>query len=159
MQFPMEFDWIAPSGRALLTSFMADHYSAGWWMDAAPTLEAAEAEVHRLFTELASLAATKNVLLPVGTDYTPPNKWVTAIHRDWNQPLRLAEVHHGDPARLLRRRARGAGRERPPVLAADAGHEPDLHGQGRLVHRHQAGAAESPRTPCMAARSSPRSPP
>ena len=31
------------------------------------------------------LAATKNVLLPVGTDYTPPNKWLTAIHRDWNQ--------------------------------------------------------------------------
>jgi alpha-mannosidase len=85
MQFPMEFDWIAPSGRALLTSFMADHYSAGWWMDAAPTLEAAEEEVHRLFTELSSLAATKNVLLPVGTDYTPPNKWVTAIHRDWNR--------------------------------------------------------------------------
>ena len=53
MQFPMEFDWIAPSGHALLTSFMADHYSAGWWMDAAPTLEAAEEEVHRLFTELA----------------------------------------------------------------------------------------------------------
>ena len=25
------------------------------------------------------------MLLPVGTDYTPPNKWVTAIHRDWNQ--------------------------------------------------------------------------
>ena len=84
MQFPMEFDWIAPSGRALLTSFMADHYSAGWWMDAAPTLADAEAEVHRLFTELATLAATKNVLLPVGTDYSPPNKWMTAIQRDWN---------------------------------------------------------------------------
>ena len=50
-----------------------------------PTLEAAEVEVHRLFTELATMAATKNVLLPVGTDYTPPNKWLTAIHRDWNQ--------------------------------------------------------------------------
>jgi alpha-mannosidase len=85
MQFPMEFDWISPSGRSLLTSFMADHYSAGWWMDAAPSLEAAEAEVHRLFTELATMAATKNVLLPVGTDYTPPNKWLTAIHRDWNR--------------------------------------------------------------------------
>ena len=80
----MEFDWIAPSGRALLTSFQADHYSAGWWMDAAPTLEAAEAEVHRLFTELATMAATKNVMLPVGTDYSPPNKWVSAIQRDWN---------------------------------------------------------------------------
>ena len=85
MQFPTEFDWISPSGRALLTSFMANHYSSGWWMDASATLEEAEAEVHRLFTELAALAATKNVLLPVGTDYTPPNKWLTAIHRDWNR--------------------------------------------------------------------------
>jgi alpha-mannosidase len=83
MQFPMEFDWIAPSGRALLTSFMANHYSAGWWLDAATTLEDAEDQAHRLFTELATLAATKNVLLPVGTDYTPPNKWLTPIHRDW----------------------------------------------------------------------------
>ena len=24
------------------------------------------------------------MLLPVGGDYTPPNKWVTAVHRDWN---------------------------------------------------------------------------
>ena len=84
MQFPMEFDWIAPSGRALLTSYMADHYSAGWWMDAALDLAAAEAEVYALFLDLAALSATKNVLLPVGTDYTPPNKWVTAIQRDWN---------------------------------------------------------------------------
>jgi alpha-mannosidase len=84
MQFPTEFDWIAPSGRALLTCFQADHYSAGWWMDSAATLEQAELEVHRLFTELSSLAATRNVLLPVGTDYSPPNHWVTAIQRDWN---------------------------------------------------------------------------
>jgi alpha-mannosidase len=85
MQFPTEFDWIAPSGGALLTCFMANHYSAGWWMDSSASLEDAEAEVHRLFSELAVLAATKNVLLPVGTDYTPPNKWLTAIHRDWSR--------------------------------------------------------------------------
>ena len=30
------------------------------------------------------MALTRNVLLPVGTDYTPPNAWVTEIHRDWN---------------------------------------------------------------------------
>ena len=78
MQFPTEFDWVAPSGRALLTCFMADHYSAGWWMDSSPTLEEAELEVHRLFTELAPLAATRNVLLPMGTDYSPPNRWLTA---------------------------------------------------------------------------------
>jgi alpha-mannosidase len=85
MQFTSEFDWIAPSGRSLLTSFMPDHYSAGWWMDAAISLEQAESEVHRLFRDLRPEATTKNVLLPVGTDYTPPNRWVTAIHRDWNR--------------------------------------------------------------------------
>jgi alpha-mannosidase len=85
MQFPTEFDWMSPSGRSLLTCFQAAHYSAGWWMDAAPTLEEAELQVHRLFDELAVDAATKNVLLPVGSDYTPPNKWVTAIARDWNR--------------------------------------------------------------------------
>jgi alpha-mannosidase len=85
MQFATEFDWVAPSGRALLTSFMADHYSAGWWMDSAVSLDEAESEVHSIFTELSQVAATRNVLLPVGTDYTPPNKWLTAIHRDWNR--------------------------------------------------------------------------
>ena len=84
MQFPTEFDWVAPSGRALLTSFMADHYSAGWWLESSPTLEQAIAEVHRLFTELAPLAATRNVLLPMGTDYSPPNRWQTAVQREWN---------------------------------------------------------------------------
>src|SRR4029078_11376470 len=63
---PRELDWIAASGRALLTSFMADHYSAGWWMDAAPTLEAAEAEVHRLFTQLAAMAGTTTGMMTGG---------------------------------------------------------------------------------------------
>ena len=33
MQFASEFEWIAPSGRGLLTHYMPAHYSAGWWMD------------------------------------------------------------------------------------------------------------------------------
>jgi alpha-mannosidase len=84
MQFPTEFDWVAPSGRALLTSFMADHYSSGWWLESSTTLGQAMTEVHRLFTELAPLAATRNVLLPMGTDYSPPNRWQTAMERAWN---------------------------------------------------------------------------
>ena len=84
MQFPSEFDWVAPSGRALLTSYMPNHYSAGWELENAPTLAEAEAEAFRLFRELQPVAATRNVLLPVGTDYTPPNRWITSIHRDWN---------------------------------------------------------------------------
>jgi alpha-mannosidase len=83
MQFCSEFEWIAPSGRGLLTHYMPAHYSAGWWMDSSTSLTEAENATYALFDQLKRVALTRNVLLPVGTDYTPPNKWVTAIHRDW----------------------------------------------------------------------------
>jgi alpha-mannosidase len=83
MQFSSEFEWIAPSGRGLLTHYMPAHYSAGWWMDESTTVAEAERACVELFAELKKVALTRNVLLPVGTDYTPPNKWVTEIHRDW----------------------------------------------------------------------------
>ncbi|MEU8276783.1 NEW3 domain-containing protein [Microbispora bryophytorum] len=85
MQFPSEFEWVSPSGRGVTTHYMPAHYSAGWWMDSAPTLERAEAAVYELFTLLKKVAATRNVLLPIGTDYTPPNTWVMEIQRDWNR--------------------------------------------------------------------------
>ncbi len=84
MQFSSEFEWIAPSGRGLLTHYMPAHYSAGWWMDSSATLPEAEQATYELFATLKTVALTRNVLLPVGTDYTPPNKWITDIHRDWN---------------------------------------------------------------------------
>ncbi|RCG25353.1 hypothetical protein DQ384_31285 [Sphaerisporangium album] len=84
MQFPAEFEWLSPSGKGVLTHYMPAHYSAGWWMDSSTDLAGAEAAVYELFLHLKKVAATRNVLLPVGTDYTPPNKWVTEIHRDWN---------------------------------------------------------------------------
>ncbi|HJP73976.1 MAG TPA: glycoside hydrolase family 38 C-terminal domain-containing protein [Pseudonocardiaceae bacterium] len=84
MQFPAEFEWLSPSGNGVLTHYMPNHYSAGWWMDSSATLADAEQAVYNLFLALKPAAATKNTLLPVGTDYTPPNKWVTEIHRDWN---------------------------------------------------------------------------
>jgi alpha-mannosidase len=83
MQFSSEFEWISPSGRGLLTHYMPAHYGAGWGMDSSASLEEAEAATFELFKTLRTVALTRNVLLPVGTDYTPPNKWVTEIHRDW----------------------------------------------------------------------------
>lgn len=83
MQFCSEFEWISPSGRGLLTHYMPAHYSAGWWMDSSTSLAKAEEATYALFDQLKKVALTRNVLLPVGTDYTPPNKWVTDIHRDW----------------------------------------------------------------------------
>lgn len=85
MQFPAEFEWISPSGRGVLTAYMANHYSAGWWMDSAPTLAEAVEQTYKLYRGLKPVAAGKSILLPVGTDYTPPNRWVTEIHRHWAQ--------------------------------------------------------------------------
>ncbi|WP_219468738.1 glycoside hydrolase family 38 C-terminal domain-containing protein [Nonomuraea rhizosphaerae] len=83
MQFPSEFEWISPSGLGVLTHYMPAHYSAGWWMDSSPSLEEALRATYELFRAMKPVAASKHVLLPVGTDYTPPNKWVTDIHRTW----------------------------------------------------------------------------
>jgi len=84
MQFPTEFEWLSPDGNGLLTSYMANHYGAGWVTHAAATLEAAEQAAHEQFRQLAAVAATRNVLLPVGADHVIPSRWAAGIHRDWN---------------------------------------------------------------------------
>ncbi|RZS32376.1 glycosyl hydrolase family 38 [Herbihabitans rhizosphaerae] len=97
MQFPAEFEWLSPSGRGVITHYMPNHYSAGWWMDSSATLEEASEKVYELFQALKPAAATRNTLLPVGTDYTPPNKWVTLIHRDWNSRYVWPKFVCGNP--------------------------------------------------------------
>ncbi|HTW09967.1 MAG TPA: NEW3 domain-containing protein, partial [Acidimicrobiales bacterium] len=84
MQFPSEFEWVAPNGRGLLTSYMPNHYSAGWELELATTLEGAMWRAYELFCDLAEVAATRVTMLPVGTDYTPPGRFVTAVCRAWS---------------------------------------------------------------------------
>ena len=83
MQFPSEFEWVAPNGRGLLTSYMPTHYSAGWELERATTLEGAMWRAYELLEDLAQVAATRVTLLPVGTDYTPPSRWVTDVAAEW----------------------------------------------------------------------------
>jgi len=85
MQFSTEFEWISPDGHGLLTAYMAHHYGAGWRLHTPPDLQAAELEAYGQFRGLAQVATTRNVLLPVGSDHVIPARWVTDIHRDWNQ--------------------------------------------------------------------------
>ncbi len=85
MQMRSEFEWVSPDGRGLLTSYMANHYGAGWATHQAADLAGAEQAALNEFRTLAPVAATRNVLLPVGADHVIPSRWVTAIHRDWNQ--------------------------------------------------------------------------
>ncbi len=84
MQFSAEFEWLSPDGNGLLTSYMPNHYSAGWITQHATDLATAEKDAYGQFRQLAPVAATRNVLLPVGGDHVVPSRWATAIHRDWN---------------------------------------------------------------------------
>jgi alpha-mannosidase len=85
MQFSSEFEWMSPDGTGLLTSYMANHYSAGWLAGHhAADLETAMMQAREQFRQLAPVAATRNVLLPVGGDHTIPPRWATPIHREWN---------------------------------------------------------------------------
>jgi len=83
MQFPAEFEWLSPDGSGLLTAYMADHYGAGWTLHTASDLEAALAAAHSQFRSLAPVAATRNVMLPVGSDHVIPARWVTDVAREW----------------------------------------------------------------------------
>ncbi len=84
MQFRTEFEWISPDGGSLLTHYMAHHYGAGWRLNSLPDLQAAEREAYGQFAALAQVAATRNVMLPVGVDHVIPARWVTDVHRSWN---------------------------------------------------------------------------
>jgi len=84
MQFPAEFEWVSPDGKGLLTAYMANHYGAGWTLQTTPDLAAAELAAYEQFRALAPVAATRNVMLPVGSDHVIPARWVTDVHRSWN---------------------------------------------------------------------------
>jgi alpha-mannosidase len=84
MQFPSEFEWVSPGGGGLLTAYMPNHYGAGWVTHEAADLAAAERAAYGQFALLAPVAATRNVLLPVGADHVIPSRWATEIYRDWN---------------------------------------------------------------------------
>ncbi|HEX4290503.1 MAG TPA: glycoside hydrolase family 38 C-terminal domain-containing protein, partial [Trebonia sp.] len=83
MQFPAEFEWLSPDGSGLLTAYMANHYGAGWTLHTATDLEGALRAAYEQFRELAPVAATRNVMLPVGSDHVIPARWVTDVGREW----------------------------------------------------------------------------
>jgi hypothetical protein len=83
MQFPAEFEWLSPDGSGLLTAYMANHYGAGWVLHTAENLEAALRAAYEQFRALAPVAATRNVMLPVGSDHVIPARWVTDVAREW----------------------------------------------------------------------------
>ena len=88
MQFPAEFEWLSPDGAGLLTAYMANHYGAGWKLHTAKDLPSALADAYAQFRSLAPVAATRNVMLPVGSDHVIPARWVTDVAREWSARYR-----------------------------------------------------------------------
>ncbi|MFG2044666.1 glycoside hydrolase family 38 C-terminal domain-containing protein [Dactylosporangium sp. NPDC048998] len=96
-QFPTEFEWVSPGGDGLLTHYMAGHYSAGFSLDAAQDPQTAAAELHEMFTELRPAAATRNVLIPMGSDFSPPMRWVSELRAAWNERYPHVRLRYGLP--------------------------------------------------------------
>jgi alpha-mannosidase len=97
IQFPTEFEWVAPSGDGLLTHYMAAHYAAGFSLDTAQTPQAAAADLHELFAELRPAAATGNVMVPMGSDFTPPMRWITELRAAWRERYPHVQLRCGLP--------------------------------------------------------------
>ncbi len=117
MQFPSEFEWVAPNGSSLLTCYMPNHYSAGWELEKATTLEEAMWRAYELFCDLAEVAATHVTLLPVGTDCTPPSRFVTDVARAWAARYDWPQFTSGLPKEFfaaVREELRRTGRHPSP---------------------------------------------
>ena len=136
----------AQSGAALLTHYMPAHYSAGWWMDSARDAR------RRPRTRRTPLRRAEDGRRDAATCCFPSAP--TTRRRTSGSPRSTATGTPGTPGRgsSVRSRATSSPRCVPnwpqrgaPAVAADPRHEPDLHRQGRLVHRHQAGATAPPR--------------
>ena len=115
MQFDSEFEWVAPDGNGLLTSYMANHYSAGWGMANLPTLPEAAAAAYVQFQELKPVATTRNIMLPVGADHTIPCRWATEIQRDWNKQYAWPRFVVGLPEEFFSAVREDASRRRIPL--------------------------------------------
>lgn len=99
MQLPAEYEWIAPgdSGAGLLLHYLPAHYSAGWFSERAPDAEAAAGQLLDLYELLRTAAATKNVLIPMGTDFSWPHRWGLEVQHAWNRRYCWPRMEHTGP--------------------------------------------------------------
>nr|WSW62255.1 NEW3 domain-containing protein [Streptomyces sp. NBC_00998] len=123
MQLPAEYEWIAPDGRGLLLHYLPAHYSAGWPSHRAPDAEAAAGELLELYELLRTCAATRNVLIPMGTDFSWPHRWGLEVQHAWNRRYCWPRMAHSGPrAHFEAVRAELAARgERPLPVTREMG--------------------------------------
>lgn len=107
--FPTEYRWLAPDGRSVEAAYLALHYHAGWWTERCADPEDAAWEFYRMFEKLAPFAAGQAVLLPVGTDFTPPPRLLNDAVRWWNARYAWPQFSCSTPRHFFDR----LGSERP----------------------------------------------
>ncbi|MFV0126285.1 NEW3 domain-containing protein [Streptomyces sp. HMX112] len=98
MQLPAEYEWIGPDGGAgLLLHYLPAHYSAGWFSHREPDADAAAERILELFELLRRSAATRNVLIPMGTDFSWPHPWGLRVQREWSARYTWPKLEHAVP--------------------------------------------------------------
>ena len=143
MQFPTEFDWVAPAAwRCSRVSRPTTTRPAGGWNRRPPWSgpKQRSTAVHRAGDD----GRDEERPLPRRHGLLAAEPVADPDPARLEQPLRLAAVPHAMPREFFdavreERKSRRGSRRR-------ARHEPRLHRQGRLVHRHQAGAAVAENT-------------
>ena len=100
MQFASEFEWMAPSGRGLLTHYMPAHYAAGWWMDSSASLAEAEARDLRAVRRLEEGRADPQRAAARSAPTTP--------HRTSGSPTSTATGTRATPGRASSARCRAS---------------------------------------------------
>ncbi|WP_424211455.1 glycoside hydrolase family 38 C-terminal domain-containing protein [Streptomyces sp. BI20] len=97
MQLPAEYEWISPDGTGLLMHYLPAHYSCGWFSNAAPDAETAAEQLLDLYELLRVGAATRNVLIPLGTDFSWPHQWGLDVQHAWNRRYLWPRMEHSGP--------------------------------------------------------------
>ncbi|MFI6944023.1 NEW3 domain-containing protein [Streptomyces sp. NPDC050418] len=97
MQLPAEYDWLGPDGGGLLLHYLPAHYSAGWFSHKAESAEAAGEQLLALYELLRTGAATRNVLIPMGTDFSWPHPWGLDVQHAWNRRYTWPRMEHSGP--------------------------------------------------------------
>ncbi|MFT4084706.1 MAG: hypothetical protein QM638_19175 [Nocardioides sp.] len=93
--------WTAPGGHRLLLHSLPGHYTAGHRLDEADTVEEAGDLVLSWLRLLRPHAATRTVIVPVGTDLAPPVRWVSELPRHWDASYVWPRLVCSTPARAF----------------------------------------------------------
>lgn len=98
MQLPAEYEWLSPGGEGLLLHYLPAHYSAGWFSHLAAGRDEAAEQILELYGLLQRAAATKNVLIPMGTDFSWPHEWGMEVQHHLSRRYTWPRVLHTGPA-------------------------------------------------------------